>query len=82
MQAGTCSERWTTLRAVPGLEMSDAGAEPTKSRRRPPLVVEQVPRVIPGDTSDNATRPAGVVASACVEEETDRNTGSLDGGGA
>ena len=40
-QAGTCSER----RA--GLEMSDAGAEPPKSRRRPPLVVEEVLGTIP-----------------------------------
>ena len=46
-------------------------------------LVEQVLEIVPEDTSERAqVSPAGVVASACVEEETNRNTGSLDGGGA
>ncbi len=54
------SERWTTLRAVPGLEKEIAEADPSGLWGRP----------LPPDKI--ATAPsgsAGVVASACMEEK-------------
>ena len=54
------SERWTTLRAVPGLEKENAEADPPGLRGKPaPL----------DDKATSSGGSAGVVASACMEEE-------------
>ncbi len=54
------SERWTTLRSVPGLEKEIAEADPPGFRGRP----------LPPDKIATASGgSAGVVASACMEEK-------------
>ena len=54
------SERWTTLRAVPGLEKEIAEADPPEFGGRPmPL----------GETATAPSGSVGVMASACLEEE-------------
>jgi hypothetical protein len=64
------SERRTTLRAVPGLEKEIAEADPPGFRGRP-LPLDKIA------TASNGS--VGVVASACLEEEIDRNTGNPSG---
>ena len=65
-----------------GLEMSDAGADPTELRGRLPL---RSTRRKPERRKARAIRlrdPAGVVGDSMSTKEMTRNTGSLSGGGA
>ena len=54
------SERWTTLRAVPGLETENAEADPSGLRGRSKSLDE---------IATASSGSAGVVASACLEGE-------------
>ena len=57
-----------------GLETGNAEADPPEIRGRPPSLGEASDRALSGS--------AGVVATACLHKEIDRNTGSPSGGGA
>ncbi len=61
------SERGTNLRSVPGLEKENAEADLSRFKGRP---------LPPGEIATALGGSVGVVASACMEEEIDRNTGS------
>jgi hypothetical protein len=54
-----------------GLEKTNAGADPPRFRGRPKLM-ESYERT-------NSIRPAGVLATACKQKGTIRNTGSPSG---
>ncbi len=61
------SERWTKLRSVPGLEKKNAEADQPGFWGRP---------LPPDEIATASGGSVGVMASASMEEEIDRNTGS------